>query len=45
MKAESDHLSLIKIFDEWKQSGRRHNWSSEHFLQHRALIQAENIYH
>ena len=30
---ESDHLTLLNVFQQWKSNGYRGDWCSEHFLQ------------
>lgn len=30
---ESDHLTLLNIYTQWKNNGYRGDWCSEHFLQ------------
>ena len=30
---ESDHLTLLHIYQQWKNNGYRGDWCSDHFLQ------------
>jgi hypothetical protein len=46
----SDHLSMVLIFDAWKEQMRQVSfkgtlgWCTQNCLQHRALIMARDIY-
>ena len=30
---ESDHLTLLHVYEQWRTHGHRSDWASEHFLQ------------
>ena len=33
---ESDHLTLLHVYNQWKNNGYRGDWCNDHFLQARA---------
>jgi len=40
---ESDHLTLLHVFQQWKTNGCRAEWCSTHFLQQKALKKAKEV--
>ena len=40
---ESDHLTLLHIYNQWKMNGYKDTWASAHFLHPRALRRAREI--
>ncbi|TRY50620.1 Prp16p pre-mRNA splicing factor HrpA family SFII helicase [Cryptosporidium tyzzeri] len=41
---ESDHLTLLNIFIQWKRHGSNIRWSERHFLHQKALIRVEEVF-
>lgn len=35
---ESDHLTLLHVYQQWKNSGYRGDWCSQHFLQAKGVL-------
>jgi pre-mRNA-splicing factor ATP-dependent RNA helicase DHX38/PRP16 len=40
---ESDHLTLLNVFNQWHSHGRRADWCDKHFLQAKALRRADEV--
>ncbi|CAL5219753.1 g1653 [Coccomyxa viridis] len=40
---ESDHLTMLHIYQQWKKSGYRADWCSDHFLQAKVLRKAKEV--
>ena len=40
---ESDHLTLLHIYQQWKQNGYRSDWCDRHFLQAKGLRKAKEV--
>lgn len=40
---ESDHLTLLHVFQQWQANGCRADWCSAHFLQQKALKKAKEV--
>ncbi|KAK9803444.1 hypothetical protein WJX73_001656 [Symbiochloris irregularis] len=40
---ESDHLTLLHIYQQWKGNGYRGDWCSDHFLQAKVLRKAKEV--
>ena len=38
-----DHMTLINIFEEWKESGYRTGWCFDNFIQERSMKKARDI--
>ncbi|KIY92205.1 pre-mRNA-splicing factor ATP-dependent RNA helicase PRP16 [Monoraphidium neglectum] len=38
---ESDHLTLLHVYNQWKNNGYRGDWCERHFLQNKALRKAK----
>ncbi|KAH8693426.1 pre-mRNA-splicing factor ATP-dependent RNA helicase prp22 [Phaeosphaeriaceae sp. PMI808] len=38
-----DHLTLLNVYNSWKQSGYQSTWCFENFIQLRAMKQAKNV--
>ncbi len=34
---ESDHVTMLNVYQQWKQNGYRPEWCIEHFLQSKSL--------
>lgn len=43
MDLKGDHETYLRIFRKWKESGRSSGFAKSHFLNERALKQADNI--
>ena len=43
MVAESDHLTLLNIYEMWKKSGYRGDWCTKHFLHAKALKKIREV--
>lgn len=41
---ESDHLTLLNIFIQWKRHGSHAKWSEKHFLHQKALLRVEEVF-
>ncbi|KAH8582785.1 Prp16p pre-mRNA splicing family SFII helicase [Cryptosporidium sp. chipmunk genotype I] len=41
---ESDHLTLLNIFIQWKRHGSHVRWSERHFLHQKALLRVEEVF-
>lgn len=41
--AESDHLTLLNVFSQWKSNRYSHRWCSKHFLHYKSLQRAREI--
>lgn len=41
---ESDHLTLLNIFIQWKRHGSHSKWSERHFLHQKALQRVEEVF-
>lgn len=41
--AESDHLSLLNVYLQWRLNGRSSNWSAAHFINHKGMKRVEEI--
>jgi HrpA-like RNA helicase len=39
----SDHLTLLNVFNQWKENKQQPNWARDHFLNDKALRKAEDI--
>jgi pre-mRNA-splicing factor ATP-dependent RNA helicase DHX38/PRP16 len=40
---ESDHLTLLNVYGQWKVNGYRDRWAMQHFLQPKALRKAKEV--
>ena len=40
---ESDHLTLLNVFIQWKNNGCRGDWCNTHFLHHKTIQRARDI--
>ena len=40
---ESDHLTLLNVYTQWKNNGSRGDWCSTHFLHHKTISRARDI--
>jgi pre-mRNA-splicing factor ATP-dependent RNA helicase DHX38/PRP16 len=40
---ESDHLTLLHVYNQWKANGYRSDWAERHFLQPKALRKAKEV--
>eukprot|EP00889_Picochlorum_renovo_P003150 jgi/Picre1/30180/NNA_005549.t1 len=40
---ESDHLTLLHVYQQWKTNGYRSDWCSAHFLQPKGLKKAKEV--
>lgn len=40
---ESDHLTLLNVYSQWKSNRYSHRWCGRHFLQYRSLQRARDI--
>jgi pre-mRNA-splicing factor ATP-dependent RNA helicase DHX38/PRP16 len=40
---ESDHLTLLHVYSQWKMNGHSDNWCTRHFLHPKALRRAKEI--
>ena len=40
---ESDHLTLLNVYLQWKTNGYRDKWAMQHFLQPKALRKAKEV--
>ncbi|KAH7108277.1 P-loop containing nucleoside triphosphate hydrolase protein, partial [Auriculariales sp. MPI-PUGE-AT-0066] len=41
--AESDHLTLLNVYNQWKSHGRRDEWAMRHFLHPKGLRKAHEV--
>ena len=40
---ESDHLTLLNVYNQWKNNGYRDDWADRHFIHHKALKKAREV--
>jgi len=40
---DSDHLTLLNVYTEWRHRNYSESWCKDHFVQYRALRQTQNI--
>jgi HrpA-like RNA helicase len=40
---ESDHLTLLHVYQQWKSNGYRGDWCNDHFLQVKGLRKAREV--
>lgn len=40
---ESDHLTLLNVYIQWKNNGCRGDWCSTHFLHHKTIQRARDV--
>eukprot|EP00698_Gefionella_okellyi_P007727 TRINITY_DN1885_c0_g1_i1.p1 TRINITY_DN1885_c0_g1~~TRINITY_DN1885_c0_g1_i1.p1 ORF type:complete len:1141 (-),score=301.42 TRINITY_DN1885_c0_g1_i1:995-4384(-) len=40
---ESDHLTLLNVYQQWKTNGYRQDWCSDHFIHHKAMKKAQEV--
>ena len=40
---ESDHLTLLNIYQQWERKGFSAAWSADHFIQHKAMLRAREV--
>ncbi len=40
---ESDHLTLLHVFQQWKSNGYRSDWCSEHFIHAKAMRKVREV--
>jgi pre-mRNA-splicing factor ATP-dependent RNA helicase DHX38/PRP16 len=40
---ESDHLTLLHVYQQWKKNGYRSDWCDRHFLQAKGLRKAKEV--
>ena len=40
---ESDHLTLLNVYNQWRANGQRADWCERHFLQPKALRRAHEV--
>ena len=43
MVPESDHLTLLNVYQQWKANGYSDNWCQEHFIHPKSLRKAREI--
>ncbi|KIS67687.1 putative RNA-dependent ATPase [Mycosarcoma maydis] len=41
--AESDHLTLLHVYNQWRNNGYRDSWCSKHFLHSKTLRKAREV--
>ncbi|KAF7456346.1 Pre-mRNA-splicing factor ATP-dependent RNA helicase PRP16 [Cryptosporidium felis] len=41
---ESDHLTLLNVFVQWKRHKSQEKWSERHFLHQKALVRVEEVF-
>lgn len=41
--AESDHLTLLNVYIQWKKSGYSNNWCSDHFIHVKAMRKVREV--
>ncbi|ORX93717.1 helicase associated domain-containing protein [Clohesyomyces aquaticus] len=41
--AHGDHLTLLNVYNSWKQNGYANSWCFENFIQMRSMKQAKNV--
>ena len=41
--AESDHLTLLHVYIQWKKSGYSNNWCSDHFIHAKAMRKVREV--
>ena len=42
---ESDHLTLLHVYRQWKNNGYRSDWCDRHFLHGKGLRKAKEVRH
>lgn len=40
---ESDHLTLLHVYQQWKNNGYRSDWCDRHYLQAKGLRKAKEV--
>jgi len=40
---ESDHLTLLNVYQQWKSNGFRSDWCSEHFVHAKAMMKVREV--
>lgn len=40
---ESDHLTLLHVYQQWKNNGYRGDWCARHYLQQKGLKKAKEV--
>jgi pre-mRNA-splicing factor ATP-dependent RNA helicase DHX38/PRP16 len=40
---ESDHLTLLHVYQQWKSNGYRSDWCTEHFLHYKAMRKVREV--
>lgn len=40
---ESDHLTLLHVYQQWKNNGYRGDWCARHYLQGKGLKKAKEV--
>jgi pre-mRNA-splicing factor ATP-dependent RNA helicase DHX38/PRP16 len=40
---ESDHLTLLNTYEQWKRNGYSKAWSDDHFIQHKGMQKAREV--
>ena len=40
---ESDHLTLLHVYQQWKNNGYRPDWCSKHFLQPKGALPSDAV--
>lgn len=43
--SESDHLTLLNVYSQWKANNYSYHWCNKHFLQYKSLQRAREIKH
>jgi pre-mRNA-splicing factor ATP-dependent RNA helicase DHX38/PRP16 len=41
--AESDHLTFLHVYIQWKKSGYSNNWCSDHFIHAKAMRKVREV--
>jgi pre-mRNA-splicing factor ATP-dependent RNA helicase DHX38/PRP16 len=41
---ESDHLTLLHVYQQWKNNGYRGDWCARHYLQAKGLKKAKEVW-
>ncbi len=42
-KPTGDHLTLLNVYDQWKETNYSTNWCFENFIQHRSMKRARDV--
>lgn len=41
---ESDHLTLLNAYTQWKQQGYSSSWCNSHFIHHKAMVKSREVH-